>query len=136
MSENKEYVSRSDELGNIHISEEVLAAIAAAVRGERTSTEPVPAVWMDFAAPGAVHGFMPEDDRAATADNPDGHGLRITLRAATASVATPVAPDTVNASAYRVVGTPKLYPGMTVTLRVEAPASVTATPFSVPRSQG
>ena len=30
MSENKEYVSRSDELGNIHISEEVLAAIAAA----------------------------------------------------------------------------------------------------------
>ena len=30
MSENKEYVTRSDELGNIHISEEVLAAIAAA----------------------------------------------------------------------------------------------------------
>ena len=30
MNENKEYVSRSDELGNIHISEEVLAAIAAA----------------------------------------------------------------------------------------------------------
>lgn len=30
MSDNKEYVSRSDELGNIHISEEVLAVIAAA----------------------------------------------------------------------------------------------------------
>ena len=30
MSENTEYVSRSDELGNIHISEEVLAAITAA----------------------------------------------------------------------------------------------------------
>ena len=30
MSENKEYVSRSDELGNSHISEEVLAAITAA----------------------------------------------------------------------------------------------------------
>ena len=30
MNENKEYVSRSDELGNIHISEEVLAGIAAA----------------------------------------------------------------------------------------------------------
>ena len=30
MSDNKEYVSRCDELGNIHISEEVLAAIAAA----------------------------------------------------------------------------------------------------------
>ena len=30
MSENKEYVSRSDELGNIHISEDVLAAITAA----------------------------------------------------------------------------------------------------------
>ena len=30
MGENKEYVSRSDELGNIHISEEVLASIAAA----------------------------------------------------------------------------------------------------------
>lgn len=30
MSENKDYVSRSDELGNIHISEEVLASIAAA----------------------------------------------------------------------------------------------------------
>lgn len=30
MSESREYVSRSDELGNIHISEEVLAVIAAA----------------------------------------------------------------------------------------------------------
>ena len=30
MSDHKEYVSRSDELGNIHISEEVLAAISAA----------------------------------------------------------------------------------------------------------
>lgn len=30
MSDNKDYVSRSDELGNIHISEEVLSAIAAA----------------------------------------------------------------------------------------------------------
>ena len=30
MGENKEYVSRSDELGKIHISEEVLAAITAA----------------------------------------------------------------------------------------------------------
>ena len=30
MSDNKEYVSRSEELGNIHISEEVLASIAAA----------------------------------------------------------------------------------------------------------
>lgn len=30
MSESKDYVSRADELGTIHISEEVLAAIAAA----------------------------------------------------------------------------------------------------------
>ena len=30
MSDSKEYVSRSDELGGIHISEEVLATIAAA----------------------------------------------------------------------------------------------------------
>jgi len=30
MSESKDYVSRADELGNIHISEEVLAAISAA----------------------------------------------------------------------------------------------------------
>ena len=30
MAENKEYVTRADELGNIHISEEVLAVIAAA----------------------------------------------------------------------------------------------------------
>ena len=30
MSDSKEYVSCSDELGNIHISEEVLAAISAA----------------------------------------------------------------------------------------------------------
>ena len=30
MSEGKEYVSRPDELGNIHISNDVLAAIAAA----------------------------------------------------------------------------------------------------------
>ena len=37
MSENKEYVSRSDELGNIHISEEVLAGIAAAAALEGVS---------------------------------------------------------------------------------------------------
>lgn len=30
MADNKDYISRSDELGNIHISEEVLAVIAAA----------------------------------------------------------------------------------------------------------
>ncbi len=30
MSDSKEYVSRSDEMGSIHISEEVLAVIAAA----------------------------------------------------------------------------------------------------------
>ena len=30
MGEGKEYISRSDELGNIHISEEVLSVIAAA----------------------------------------------------------------------------------------------------------
>ena len=30
MSDSKEYVSRSDELGNIHIAEEVLAAMSAA----------------------------------------------------------------------------------------------------------
>lgn len=30
MSENKEYISRPDEMGNIHISEDVLAVMAAA----------------------------------------------------------------------------------------------------------
>ena len=34
MSENKDYISCSDELGNIHIAEEVLAAIAAAAATE------------------------------------------------------------------------------------------------------
>ena len=34
MGEGREYVSRSDELGNIHISEEVLAVIAAAAARE------------------------------------------------------------------------------------------------------
>ena len=34
MSENKDYISRADELGNIHISEEVLAAVAAAAAAE------------------------------------------------------------------------------------------------------
>ena len=38
MNENKEYVSRSDELGNIHISEEVLSAIAAAAAMEEKRT--------------------------------------------------------------------------------------------------
>ena len=44
MGESKDYVSRSDELGNIHISEEVLAAIAAAaaleVEGVGSLTNP------------------------------------------------------------------------------------------------
>ena len=44
MGESKDYVSRSDELGNIHISEEVLAAIAAAaaleVEGVSSLTNP------------------------------------------------------------------------------------------------
>ncbi len=34
MGEGKEYVSRPDEMGNIHISEEVLAVIAAAAAQE------------------------------------------------------------------------------------------------------
>ena len=34
MSEHKDYVSRADELGNIHIAEEVLAAVAAAAAME------------------------------------------------------------------------------------------------------
>ena len=34
MSENRDYISRTDELGNIHISEEVLAAVAASAAGE------------------------------------------------------------------------------------------------------
>lgn len=34
MAENKEYISRADELGNIHISEDVLAVIAAAATME------------------------------------------------------------------------------------------------------
>ena len=34
MADGKEYVSRPDELGNIHISEEVLAVIAAAMEVE------------------------------------------------------------------------------------------------------
>ena len=37
MGESKDYVSRSDELGNIHISEEVLAAISAAAASSRAS---------------------------------------------------------------------------------------------------
>lgn len=34
MSENRDYISRADELGNIHIAEEVLAAVAATAAGE------------------------------------------------------------------------------------------------------
>ena len=34
MSEHKDYISRADELGNIHIAEEVLAAVAAAAAME------------------------------------------------------------------------------------------------------
>ena len=34
MSEHKDYISRVDELGNIHIAEEVLAAVAAAAASE------------------------------------------------------------------------------------------------------
>ena len=44
MSDSRDYVSRSDELGNIHISEEVLAAISAAaaleVEGVSSLTNP------------------------------------------------------------------------------------------------
>ena len=44
MSDSKDYVSRADELGNIHISEEVLAAISAAaaleVEGVSSLTNP------------------------------------------------------------------------------------------------
>lgn len=34
MSENRDYISRSDELGNVHIAEEVLASIAGAAAAE------------------------------------------------------------------------------------------------------
>ena len=45
MSENKEYVSRSDELGNIHISEEVLAAITAAAALDVEGSAVWPPIW-------------------------------------------------------------------------------------------
>lgn len=38
MGEGKEYISRADEMGNIHISEEVLAVIAAAAPGKWTAS--------------------------------------------------------------------------------------------------
>ena len=44
MGEGKEYVSRSDELGNIHISEEVLAVIAAAAALEEQASRLTEAV--------------------------------------------------------------------------------------------
>ena len=34
MSENRDYISRTDELGNIHIAEEVLAAVAGSAAAE------------------------------------------------------------------------------------------------------
>ena len=44
MGEGREYVSRSDELGNIHISEEVLAVIAAAAALEEQASRLTQAV--------------------------------------------------------------------------------------------
>ena len=45
MADGKEYVSRPDELGNIHISEEVLAVIAAAAAMEVEGLEASPPIW-------------------------------------------------------------------------------------------
>ena len=45
MSENKDYISRADELGNIHIAEEVLAAVAASLILIFTGTEMIPLIW-------------------------------------------------------------------------------------------
>lgn len=105
-----------------------MAAIADAVSGARTSTEPVADTWMNFAAPGAVHGFMPENETSPTPQNLDGKGLTLTLGDAPATIATPVAPISQD-NIYHILGTPKLYPGMTITTTLDAPAEATTTPF-------
>lgn len=106
-----------------------LIRLAAILRGE---TPPAaPAHWLDFAAPGAVHGFLP-DTPNLTADNPDGAGLRLHVSNADnapATAATPVLPLPVKGG-YTIVGTPKLYPGMTVSADVEATADTTLTLFA------
>ena len=66
MGESKDYVSRSDELGNIHISEEVLAAISAAAALEVEGVSSLTATPSKKNAAKGVHVKLEEEKVVVT----------------------------------------------------------------------
>lgn len=90
--------------------------------------------WFDFGMPGAVHGFMLDQpgNNDATLLNPKGEALVVTgrnLKSAPATATTQILPEENKNSGYNLVGTPKLYAGMTVAASIAAPKAVKTSLF-------
>lgn len=113
----------------------LVARLGKAIQKEQTVEETAP-VWMDFGAPGAVHGFMPMVDCAdrVTLANPEGKGMVVTItkpEGEPVRIETPVCPWQGEHDAYQAIGTSKLYSGMKVTADIQADDAVKSTVFLV-----
>ncbi|MBN2451390.1 MAG: ADP-ribosylglycohydrolase family protein [Lentisphaeria bacterium] len=106
-----------------------IARIGRRVMGWPDAPAPKHGAWHHFAFPGAVHGYMAEEERfenrgAATVGNDllpgtDERALRLDFRVSagrTAVVSTPVLPPTIGGG-YGIQATPRLYAGMSVRAR-------------------
>ena len=108
-----------------------VARIGRRVMGWATVKPPKKGAWHHFQMPGALHGYRCEEDRfetrgAACVENVaasgggDARAMRIAFEAGPgriARVSTPVLPRAEGGGGYDLVGTPRLYSGMKVTLR-------------------
>ncbi len=105
-----------------------IARIGRKVMGWPKQTPPKGGAWHHFTMPGSQHGYMieatdqgmPGTGRVRNVEGPEGkRRLEITFREVAPNhpvrVSTPVYAEPI-ASFYALVGTPKLYPGQTVTL--------------------
>jgi len=106
----------------------LIARIGRRVMGWEPAPVPKDGATFHFTMPGALHGFMNEERAfesrgAATVTNPTGQAMQIAYRdladGHTARVSTPMFPVQEGGAAagpYMLMGTSRLYPGMTVTL--------------------
>ena len=115
-----------------------IARIGRRVSGWDAVKPPKKGAWHHFDMPGALHGWMSENRVLATSgakavENVKGHSklgsraMRIEFadlgEGKCARVSTPILPDR-TAGGYKVMATPRLSPGMTVTLKGEVGANL------------
>ena len=110
-----------------------VARMGRKVMGWKAIDAPKKGAWHHFEMPGALHGYMPEDERfecqgAAQVENVEGHSalggrsMRLAFETGAgriARVSTPIMPGA-GQPGYALEATPRLYPGMKATVKASA----------------